>query len=143
MHMESLTVQYSNIVLAAASQFAIGMVWYSPLLFGNLWMKLAKMEPDPKKPMSETQKRMMQALATNFIMSLITAYVLAHFIILFGITTVQSGMILAFWVWVGFYATTALGDHMYSKNSPKLLLINSGYRAISIATMCAILIGLA
>ncbi len=141
--METISVQYSNIVLAAVAQFAIGMLWYSPVLFGNLWMKLAKMGPDPKEPMRETQKKMMKALGTNFIMSLVTAYVLAHFIILFGITTVQSGMFLAFWTWIGFYATTALGDHMYSKNPTQLLLINTGYRLVSIVAMCAILIGLA
>jgi len=67
-------INYLAVLLAALSTMAVGAFWYTPAVFGNLWMKLAHVKPD--KNMSAGQSALMYGLA--FVGSLVTAYVLAH-----------------------------------------------------------------
>ena len=60
------------VLLAGLSSMVVGSIWYARPVFGNLWIKLAK----PNMNMSKSQTA--YAMGGTFIVSLITAYVLAH-----------------------------------------------------------------
>ncbi len=47
-----LQINYWAVVLAAVAAFVVGALWYSPLLFGKLYMKVRGMNPsaDVKMP---------------------------------------------------------------------------------------------
>lgn len=65
-------VNYLAVLLAAVASMAIGSAWYAHGIFGNTWIKLAKMD---EKKMKIGAPR---ALITAFVLSLLLAYVLAH-----------------------------------------------------------------
>jgi hypothetical protein len=43
------TLNWWAIIVAAVSAFVLGGVWYSPLMFGNAWMKVAGMTEESVK----------------------------------------------------------------------------------------------
>ncbi|GAA1323840.1 hypothetical protein GCM10020360_25930 [Nonlabens tegetincola] len=38
-------INYWAVLVATASTMVVGSVWYTPKVFGNLWMRLAKVTP--------------------------------------------------------------------------------------------------
>ena len=52
------------IILAAVATMIVGALWYSPILFGKLWMKLSGMGGDKD---AEMKKKVTQAYIIGFI----------------------------------------------------------------------------
>ncbi len=136
----NVEVNYLAVLLAALSSMVVGSVWYAPKVFGNTWMKLAKIEP--KKQMSTSDKLM---FVWVFLLSLLTAYVLAHVTFLanrfFGHSFLQDALSTAFWVWLGFVATRILTHNMFDRRPGKLTLLAFGNEFVTIMLM-GLIIGL-
>lgn len=116
----------------------IGFVWYSKMLFGKPWMKLSGIT----EAQMEASKSNMQTYGMMFLMSLVMAYVLAHFEQAGGAADIVMGVSIAFWVWLGFVATTMFGTNLFDKKPFKLFLINAGYHLVSLMAMGAILVSM-
>jgi len=112
------------VLVAAIFSMILGGLWYSPLLFGNMWMKLAKIKPNTDQ--------MAKSYIAGFLASLITMYVLANVLNYAGVGSVTSGISVGFLVWIGFFVTTALGTILWEGKSPKLFAINIGYSFVNI-----------
>lgn len=127
-------VNYLAVFLAAASSMVVGSIWYAPKVFGNTWMKLAKIEP--KKQMSTSDKLMFLWV---FLLSLLTAYVLAHVSFLsnqyFEHSFMQDALSTAFWVWLGFVVTRILTHNMFDRRPGKLTLLAFGNEFVTIMLM--------
>jgi len=67
-------VNIPAVLVAGFSTMVVGGTWYSPKVLGNVWMKLAKV--DPEKAEKGGIRPMIVALSVSFL----TAYVLATFI---------------------------------------------------------------
>ena len=118
-------ISYLTIIIAAVVSFIIGAFWYSPLLFGNSWMKLTGLS---KIDVEKTKKgKMTKLYLAEFLAQLIMAYVLAHFVIYADAFTIIDGLQVGFWIWLGFAATISLGIILWENKSIKLYLINAGY----------------
>jgi hypothetical protein len=132
-------VNYLAVLLAAASSMVVGSVWYAKPVFGDMWTKLAKLD----------EKKMKQgagsALAGAFVLSLITAYVLAHVTYLannfFGNSFLQDALTTAFWVWFGFVMTRILTHNIFEQKPAKLNLLAIGNELVTIMLM-GLIIGL-
>lgn len=133
-------VNYLAVLLAALSSMVVGSVWYAPKVFGNMWMKLAKIER--KKQMSTGDKLM---FVWVFLLSLLTAYVLAHVTFLsnqfFGNSFLQDALSTAFWVWAGFVVTRILTHNMFERKPTQLNLLALGNEFVTIMLM-GLIIGL-
>lgn len=81
----------------------------------------------------------MQAMAGEFVLTLVTAYILAHFIALMGITNVNSALQLGFWLWLGFQAPMLFASVLFERRPVELFLINASNRLVSILLMAVIL----
>lgn len=122
-----------RVLLAALSAMVIGMVWYSPALFGRTWRKaLGVSDKDMKR-------RMGQAIAWLVVMSLVTAYVLAHFIVYthsyMGNSWLTAGTETALWAWLGFAATAIIAHGVFDPRDKAVLYINVGNRLITLLVM--------
>ena len=125
------------VLVSSIVGMAIGVLWYSPLLFGKLWMTLNVI---PEKQIKAAKKSGMGKLYfANFIGTLVMAYVLSHFVDYAGATTVTGGMQAGFWAWLGFIATVLLGNILWEGKSLKLYLLNIGHYLIVLLAMGAIL----
>ena len=124
------------VLVAAIATMAVGAVWYSPALFAKQWMKLAGIA---QKDIDSQKKEMPKFYGAAFIAALITAYVLAIFVKFAAADTVFSGIVVGFWAWLGFVATTSLSQVIWEKRNTNLYVLNNGQILVSFAVMGAIL----
>jgi hypothetical protein len=74
-----------------------------------------------------------------FVTSLVLVYILAHFIQYTGAKTVAGGMQTAFWLWLGFVATTQLPSVIFEQRRMGLYLLSIGYQLAACLICGAIL----
>lgn len=113
----------------------IGMVWYSPKVFGRTWVKLAKI--DPKK--GDMKMSMISVFVSGFIM----AYVLAHLTYLsnrfFGHSYMQDALTTGFWVWLGFQGLRMFMHDQFNQRKQRESLIHIGNDLVTIMAMAAVI----
>lgn len=126
---------------AAVASFSIGAFWYSPVGFGKPWMRLMGYTEEVMRSMTMTPAR---AMTIGFLMALLTSYVLAHFVavwneVAFGAMTWGDGLMLGFWIWLGFQVTIHIGSVLWENKSWKLFVLNASYQLLATLTMSGIL----
>ena len=125
-------VNFLAVLAAGVASMLVGWLWYSPMLFGNLWMKLSGV----KMPSgSEMKTAMMRGYIVGFLLSLLTAYVLSHFVDYTGATTTAEGAATAFWVWLGFTAPLMMGSVLWEGKPLKLWFLNAGNNLVTLLIM--------
>ena len=129
------TINYLAVFVAAVASIVIGSFWYSPVLFGKIWMRESKISMPKKVDKAEMSKTYIIALGT----SLVTAYILAHFVDYVEVTTMSTALVLAFWIWLGFYVTTEMGAVLWEKKSWTMYLVKVGYHLVNLGVMATIL----
>lgn len=137
MGVPSVEVSLISIFVTAIVGMAIGGLWYSQLLFGDVWMKLSGMS---KKELAQAkQKGTGKMYAAAFIVTFISAYVLAHFVQYVTTTTFVEGMQLGFWLWLGFVMPVQSSIVLWENKSWKLFVLNTAYQLVSLLVMGGIL----
>jgi len=116
----------------------VGSIWYTPKVFGDKWEKWAKLD---KKHMANPAV----AISITLVVSLITAYVLAHVTFLanqfFGHSFLQDALSTAFWVWLGFTATRFITHDAFENRPRKLTILNITHELVTFMVM-GLIIGL-
>ena len=129
-----LQVNLLAVIVAALAGMVLGFLWYGPL-FGRVWMRMRKIDPASMRGM----KLPADKLVLQFVALLVTAYFLAQFmgwVLVFGFT---GALVLAFWVWLAFYATTMLDGVLWGGESWALYAFNTAYRLLTLLSMAAII----
>lgn len=128
-------MEQPNIVavfMSAIVGMIVGSIWYAPPVLGKKWAKLQGLDFGN---MSGQGK----AMVFMFLAVLLRAYILAHFVLLVGITTISGALQLGFWAWLGFVATVLMNDVIFAKRSFQLYLINAGYLLVEMLVMSTLL----
>ena len=134
--MQIVSVNYLAVLAAAVAGFVVGFLWFGPL-FGKQYMALMNLD---KKKMKEAKKKGMgKTLTVAFLSTLLMSYILAHFVGYVQATTIVDGIVLAFWLWLGFFATTELGMILWEGKPFKLYAIKTLHNLATLAIMGAIL----
>ena len=132
-------VNYLAVVLAMLSSLVVGSIWYAQKVFGNTWAKLAKID------MGKDRGSVFKPIATTIVVSLITAYVLAHVAYLsnhlFENSFLQDSLMTAFWMWLGFTAARFITHDVFEGRPVKLTVLNTGNEFVTIMVM-GLVIGL-
>jgi len=111
------------VFLAAAAAMVLGGLWYSPLLFGRSWKRLAGL----------TQaKGVVLSYLLNFISLLLMSYVLGSILKGLGAGTIAAGLTIAFWLWAGLVATITLGSLLWERKPLALYILNNAYNLLSL-----------
>lgn len=130
-------VNYLAVFAAMLSSMVVGSIWYARPVFGNTWMKLAKVKGDGGS--------VFRPIAITALVSLITAYVLAHVTYLsnqfFGNSFLQDALTTAFWVWLGFTAARFITHDAFESRPAKLTAINVAHELVTFLLM-GLVIGL-
>lgn len=129
------------VVIAAIASMVIAMLWFSPMLFGNIWMKASGMSAKEIKDCKK--KGMAKSMTFAFIASVITAYILALFMGFAGASNVMQSATIAFLLWLGFAMPVELSGVLWEKKSVKSFIIGTSYVLVSMIAMSAIIISLA
>lgn len=131
-----VNVNYLAVLIAAIASMVIGMAWYSKALFGGMWMQLSgTTEKDMQKA---KQKGMTKQIAGQFIATLVTAYVLAHFVRYVNAMSWTDGVQAGFWLWLGFVAPLMLGIVLWEGKPFKLYLLKIAHELVTLCVMGAI-----
>lgn len=111
------TLNYPAVVVAAIAAFVASGLWYSPLLFGTLYMKLRAADPGPMTPTE---------IVVEFVRTLIVAYVFAHGVALLRVHDWKRALRYAIWVWIGFPTMILLGSVAHENVPLQLAAIHAG-----------------
>jgi len=112
-----MEINYLAVLVCGVAAMVVGFVWYGPL-FGKTWMRIMgvdNMTPEQKESM---KKNMWSMYLAQFLLSLITANVLAYHI--FNWAGSESGLVVALCTWFGFVMTTTAGACLWSGKPKKL-----------------------
>jgi hypothetical protein len=130
MNMQSAfeSLSWPGILLAALSAFALGGLWYSPLMFVKIWAREANIDMDPAKRGS-----MVKIFGLSFLLSLVAAFFLAMFI---GADQNASfGAIAGFLAGTGWVFTFLGIFYLFEGKSLAHFLINACYSIVSLTIM--------
>lgn len=122
------------ILVCIVSQMLIGSLWYSPLLFGDLWLKvIGKTKEDISS--KEAQKAMSFSLIPAISLVLLMATVVG----IENAQTISDALFLGTIVSAGFIGMSSLNLVLFEGRPFKLLLINVGYMVVSLNIAAVIL----
>jgi hypothetical protein len=135
----SVEVSWLAVILATVSTMIVGSIWYTPKVFGNKWMQLAKVKPSGKGSDATA------AIITTLVVSFISAYVLAHVTFLahnfFQNSFLQDAISTAFWVWLGFTAARFITHDAFEMRPKALTFLNIAHEFVTFMVM-GLIIGL-
>jgi uncharacterized protein DUF1761 len=127
-----MNINYLAVLAAAISSFVIGGMWYSPIMFGNAWMRETGLSDEVLK-----KRSMGVVFGTSFVMALIIAGNLAAF--LAGPPDLKWGATAGALAGIGWVATAMGTTYLFEARSLKLYLIDAGYHAVTFIIMGAII----
>lgn len=108
------------ILIAAASGFLVGGIWYGPL-FGKIWQREVGLSD------SELQSsNMAKIFGITFLFSLLSAVFLGHLLAHFD-TDFYRTMMISTGIALGFVVPAIGTNYLYGRKSGKLFAIDAGY----------------
>jgi len=129
-------VNYLAILLCGVIAVLLGSFWYSPFLFGKMWMESLH------KPEEEDIKKGHNPFKTyglSFISHLVMAFGLAQIMTYMDSYSIPEGIRVAFLCWVGFTVAPMLVNSLFEGKNIKLLGIDTGYHLIVLLVFGTIL----
>ena len=131
--MQLAPINWLAIVVAIVSNFVIGGLWYSPILFVNKWLALSGVD---KKVFDAGLPK---ALIGDFFSALLIALVLNQVIRWSGAVGLIGGLEVGAFVWIGFVASVLLTQVTYEHRPIAFYAISAGYRLVTMLVAGAIL----
>lgn len=132
-------VNYLAVGLAMLSSMVVGSIWYAMSVFGTVWARLAKVD------MTKDRGSVAKPILITMIVSLMTAYVLAHVTYLsnqfFGNEFLEDAVMTAFWLWLGLTAARFITHDAFEGRPARLTLLNTGNEFVTLIVM-GLIIGL-
>lgn len=121
------TLNYAAILVAGLMNMVLGALWYSPVLFGSIWMKAMKLNKSEMK----ADKYMGARYAVAFLMGLLTVYILAHYVDYMEASTASEGAQTAFWPWLGFMVPLLAGSVLWDGKNFTVFAINAAHYLVA------------
>jgi len=121
-----MIINHLAVIAAAISDFIVGALWFSPLLFYKAWLKENSLTEEILKKGNPAV-----TYSLTFILALIISYNLAFFLGEPGTTTVwglTAGFLAGVWAAAGFSIIA-----LFEKKSLKYILIDCGYLLVAFA----------
>ena len=130
--MEPLHFNFFAIVTAALVTFAVGGLWYSPILFAKPWLRECGLTEEQAR-----QAPMGRIFGLSALAALVMAANLAAF--LGAKATLSFGLFAGAATGIGWVAMSLGVTYLFEQRSLKLWLIDAGYQVVSYTLMGAIL----
>lgn len=125
------------IVLAAVVSVALGMLWFSHLMFGKKWMELSGIDPAKmSEECKDGKKSMWKSMVGNTLLTLVTSFIVFT-LLYYGIS-----MVGVFAIWCAFSLPVFANSVFWAGKPVKLFLIEAGYSLVSLAFMSQIILWL-
>ena len=119
-------VNYLAVVVATILNIVVGMVWYSPAIFGTDWMKCTGMTEEKAK------KGMPMGMVIGIAGSLIGAFGTAILHMVLGPASIAAAVELVIVLTLAIIVPIQLGRVAWEQAPMELFCINTGYYAVSV-----------
>jgi hypothetical protein len=126
-------VNWLAVVVAALSTFALGGLWYSPALFGRVWMAENNLTDEKLR-----NGNIAKIFGLSFVFSLLMSANLAMFLAE-PKTTASWGATAGFLAGFGWVALGIAIVALFERKSWKYIFINAGYMTVAFVLMGLIL----
>ena len=134
--MPQVHINYLAVVIAAVAAFAIGGLWYSPLLFAKMWVSAHGFTEEQVK---EMQKGAGKAYGISIVCQLLIALAMAVIVSYLHMALCVQGLKLGLLVWAGFAFPLGLMATMFTDKKITVFLIDTGYQLVYLLLMGAII----
>ena len=156
-----MKMNYFAILVAAASSFVVGFIWYNPKVFGTIWMNEIGMTEE-----KASQANMAKVFGLSFVFAFMLAFMLPTIVIhqigaaqLAGgnandpaliaflevhgdmFRTFQHGALHGFLAALFFVLPVLAINGLYEQKSFKYIFVTSGYWMVTLTIMGAIICG--
>jgi L-lactate permease len=121
-----------SVLLAGISYLILGMLWYSPLLFGKQWMELNGFTDKDLK----TNKPMWVITLLSFLSAAIASFVIS--MVLGPNSNAPFGAIIGACIAVFWISMSKLTDVLFENKPVKLFLLHAGFDIVAFMIMGAI-----
>lgn len=127
------SINYLAVLVSSLVFFGIGSLWYTPVLFGNVWLKEVGITPDDAAK-GDMAKTMGLGFAAIFLMTLTLAMFLRD-----SGHSVMEGARWGAYAGIGFCGALVMLNAMYEGRSWTYIAINTGYATVGLTISGAIL----
>lgn len=130
MNSDIRTINRRVVVGTGLAAFALSLMWYSPFLFGDVWLELTRADPSaiPAWTMLVAPVR-----------EIVVAYVLAYLIERLGIVDWKRAAGLGFGLWLAFHAVAMAGAAIWEDMPWRLAAVHAGDWLMKMLFMAVIL----
>ena len=126
-------VNYWSVLLAAVSYLIVGSLWYSPLLFGKMWIELNGFCDDDLK----SGRPLWKILILSFLSAAVSSFVIA--LVLGSRQSADFGAIVGAIIAICWISMSKLTDVLFENRPVKLFLLHAGFDLVSFMIMGAII----
>lgn len=131
--MESNGMNWIAILVAGIAAWALGALWYSPVLFGKAWQKESGLTEESIK-----NANMPLIFGTSAVMMIIMSAGLALFFQGDETMNAMKGLKMGLMAGLLFVATSTAINYLYQRKSFRLWLIDAAYQVVLLALAGAI-----
>lgn len=132
-------MNYLALFVASIAGMAVGMVWYSPSVFGKQWLKALGWSEKDLKQKKKTAKSMNVTLGVTFLCMLLTSYALSVALGYWPTPSITLGLQVGFWLWLAFTAAFELPVYLFEQKSLRLFAINAAHQLLTILVLSAVI----
>ena len=130
--MDLSIINWLAVLVAALSGFAVGGLWYSPILFGKIWQVESGMTDEKIKGGS-----MGKIFGITFVLNILIAINMSFFF--GGEVGLTDGLMYGAFTGIFFVGAAFAITYLFEHKSLKLWLINAGYQAVIFTVIGGIL----
>lgn len=116
-HDSAQRINYLGVAVATVAAFVASGLWYSPLLFGTLYMTVRGADPGVMSPTE---------VVVELARTLVVAYVFARLVARLGVYDWQGAIRFGLLVWIGFPTMILLGSVAHENVPLQLAAIHAG-----------------
>lgn len=127
--MDISTLNWLAVLTAALTNFMLGGLWYSPVLFGKAWQKENNLSDEDLK-----KGNMAKIFGFAFLWSFVMAFNLGMFLNDSN-TDLSFGMTAGFLAGFGWLAAAIFIIGLFERKTNTYMLINAGYMIVSFLLM--------
>ena len=124
------------VVVGAILYFALGALWYSPMLFGTRWQRSVGWDPAQRPPEMKPT-----TYAVPLVANLVMAVAVGLLAVATGTDTIGEGVVLGLILGVGLSLMHTLIDATFDPNKPEpwtWFAINGSYHALGLLIIAVI-----
>ena len=126
-------MRWTEILLVGLARHLLGLVWYSPLLFGAIWARHLGCTQQAMR------QRLLRVFPLEFACSCIIAFVLAQVLNFAGAIDWVMGVVVGFLMWAGFVAAGTPNQVLYARRPAMVYLVDTGFSLVSLVGMGVLL----